>query len=110
MIKGEYDTEHGLKAVNLTQCPGGFIDQRSGVMYRNDARGLRVTYYEGHDVIGQVFRSHDNRLYLCDSWESNHGYWLTDQHDPKHRINVSECAIGSTYHRYHRSQLIGDTK
>lgn len=37
-------------------------------------------------------------IYLCDSYDQNHGFWLTQVDDPSNRRNVSERAIGRTFH------------
>lgn len=59
-----------------------------------------------HDVIGQHFKAHDGKYYYCDSWVENMGYWMTEvdkttQHivPGGRRTNVSERAIGRTFHR-----------
>jgi hypothetical protein len=50
-----------------------------------------------HPVLGRRFKSFDS-VYLCDSWEENAGYWMTNTSDPTDRRNVSERAINRTYH------------
>jgi hypothetical protein len=51
-----------------------------------------------HAVIGKVFHAWDGKDYLCDSWDENMGFWMTDVSDPTNRKNVSERAIGATFH------------
>lgn len=53
-----------------------------------------------HPVIGHEFKAWDGHRYICDSWEENHGYWMhrTDENGELVRRNVSERAIGATYH------------
>lgn len=59
-------------------------------------------------VIGRTFRAH-GILFLCDSYDPAYGYWMTpvnaadaEPFRPNHRAtrrNVSEQAIGRTFHR-----------
>lgn len=60
----------------------------------------------GHDTIGVVFKGHDGKMYLCDSWEDRAGFWMTEVDRNTlvvvpggRRTNVSERAIGRTFHR-----------
>lgn len=71
---------------------------------------LTVGNSPDHTVIGRYFRAWDGKDYLCESWVENMGYWMAEV-DTKQRIipdgrrtNVSERAIGRTYHpiRYNR--------
>lgn len=49
-------------------------------------------------VIGHRFRGPFGKKFFCDSWEENCGYWMTNESDPAERRNVSERAIGATFH------------
>lgn len=61
-----------------------------------------------HAVVGKTFRAFGGDLYFCDSYDPAMGYWMrhvdapaenyNDQHS-KWRRNVSERAIGRTFHR-----------
>lgn len=51
-----------------------------------------------HDTIGHRFKAWDGKVYYCDSWESNLGFWMTQEEDSNVRRNVSERAIGRTFH------------
>lgn len=53
-----------------------------------------------HNVIGQTFKAWDGHRYICDSWEQDLGFWMfrTDENGDLVRRNVSERAIGATYH------------
>ena len=51
-----------------------------------------------HHTIGKRFRAWDGEIYICDSWEENAGYWMTQEKNPDVRRNVSERAIGRTFH------------
>lgn len=59
---------------------------------------------EWHHTVGERFRGYDVRrdrmtVWRCTSYDSRCGFWLQAEDDPKHRINVSERAIGRTFHR-----------
>lgn len=51
-----------------------------------------------HDVVGQYFVGWTSEVYLCDSYDTSMGFWMTNILDPKDRRNVSERAIGRTFH------------
>jgi hypothetical protein len=61
-----------------------------------------------HETIGRIFKFWDGHRYYCDSWEENLGFWMTRVDAPpenradkmgEFRKNVSERAIGRTFHR-----------
>jgi len=62
-----------------------------------------------HETIGRIFNSWNGYRWFCDAWEENHGFWMTrldapqdrraDLGDTDFRKNVSERAIGATFHR-----------
>ena len=52
-----------------------------------------------HPTVGHNFKSWDGHTYYCDSYDPAIGFWMTDVDDPGNRRNVSERAIGRTYHR-----------
>ncbi len=64
-----------------------------------------------HDVIGRTFQAFGNQ-YVCDSLDTRYGYWMTpanpdqlypfDKSRKDERRNVSERAIGRTYHRVYK--------
>lgn len=63
-----------------------------------------------HETIGQVFKAWNGYVFECDSWEENLGFWMTridapeDRRADTHsefRRNVSERAIGRTFHRHY---------
>ena len=67
-----------------------------------------------HETIGQTFSAWDGQTYICDSWESNLGFWMTrvdapaDRQTDLHstfRRNVAEHAIGRTFHLVHPKLL-----
>lgn len=60
-----------------------------------------------HETVGHTFKAFDGHEYFCDSWEENHGFWMTRVDAPlerrsdlhsEFRRNVSERAIGRTFH------------
>lgn len=60
-----------------------------------------------HETIGRTFKAWDGHRYICDSWESNYGFWMTRVDAPQerrtdlhseYRRNVNERAIGRTFH------------
>lgn len=60
----------------------------------------------GHETIGKCFNAWDGKAYYCDSWEENLGFWMTQVGDPTIRRNVSERAIGRTFHEANSLSLI----
>lgn len=60
--------------------------------------------HPNHQVVGRFFKASllneagDNAVFYCDSYDSSIGYWMTQLSDPENRRNVSERAIGATYH------------
>lgn len=54
-----------------------------------------------HHTVGRRFRAWRDggpAVYFCDSYDPTMGYWMTNEADPSDRRNVSERAIGRTYH------------
>lgn len=65
-----------------------------------------------HRTVGRKFQSF-GAIYVCTSWDRTCGFWmemvsgedtLFRDRRPGERVNISERAIGRTYHRVH-----GDT-
>lgn len=66
-----------------------------------------------HYTIGQHFSAYDGHIYYCDSYDPRIGFWmiradappghLEDQYG-EWRRNVSERAIGRTFHRIYRDE------
>lgn len=52
----------------------------------------------GHYFGGHSYKTQSTQVYFCDSYDPEIGYWLTNVNDPEDRKNVSERAIGRTYH------------
>ncbi len=57
-----------------------------------------------HDTVGYVF-TFCGHLYFCDSYDPRLGYWMTNVLDEGDRRNVSERAIGRTYHALRMPQI-----
>lgn len=51
-----------------------------------------------HPVVGHLFIGWPGGLYYCDSYDPRIGYWMTPIKSGQERRNVSERAIGRTYH------------
>lgn len=60
------------------------------------------------EEVGKTFRAHDGHLYVADSYDPRHGFWMTrvdcpdclrsSENHPEWRRSVSERAIGRTFH------------
>jgi hypothetical protein len=67
-----------------------------------------------HDTVGHYFKAH-GCIYLCDSYDTTIGYWMTPAFGEEHaltgrkpkRTNVSERAIGRTFHIVHDVGEVG---
>ena len=60
-----------------------------------------------HHTVGRSFKAWDGHIYYCDSWEEDLGYWMTQEGNPQVRRNVSERAIGRTFHEIPNAELTG---
>ncbi len=61
-----------------------------------------VTLIDQHDVVGQIFRGWNGENYICDSYDQRIGFWMTNLASDDDRRNVSERAIGRTFHQARR--------
>ena len=57
-----------------------------------------------HSVVGRYWAGYGSDqgatvIYYCDSYDPACGYWLTNTHNAADRRNVSERAIGRTFHK-----------
>lgn len=52
-----------------------------------------------HETVGRFFVGLGGLVYYCDSYDPHCGFWMTNIHDVQDRRNVSERAIGRTYHQ-----------
>jgi len=60
-----------------------------------------VDTHPEHTVVGHFYRgwgSAGQATYLCDSYDPAIGFWMTNIADESDRRNVSERAIGRTFH------------
>ena len=63
-----------------------------------------------HHTVGKFFKAWSylpgggSTIYYCDSWVENMGYWMVNVFDVSERRNVSEAAIGRTYHQLYDYQ------
>lgn len=81
-------------------------------LYREDGKqerpvsNLKTPFtHPNHPTVGHYFggygpasTNYATRIYYCDSYDPNMGFWLTSVIDPSDRKNVSERAIGRTFH------------
>lgn len=59
---------------------------------------MTVKDYPNHPVIGTFYYGFDQQVYLCDSYEHNAGFWMTNVLDHSLRKCVSGSAIDRTWH------------
>lgn len=79
---------------------------------QHEKRDLLPPAYPNDEVIGRYFISGCGAIYYCDSYDPNQGYWMTPAREgdtswcrqPATRTNVSERAIGGTFHRIYRDE------
>jgi len=60
-----------------------------------------------HHVVGHYFAGHSYthdkaQVYFCDSYDPALGYWMANIYDKADRKNVSERAIGRTFHEAYK--------
>ena len=61
-----------------------------------------------HWVVGHFFSgSSPNTFYYCDSYDKAWGFWMTNVYDLSDRRNVSERAIGGTFHEIYPDSAKG---
>jgi hypothetical protein len=72
-----------------------------------DAQGNRAPYtgrdvYEPSEwvqkVVGKRYRAWNSEIYLCTGYDPRAGFWMRNVLDEGDLRNVSERAIGGTYH------------
>lgn len=52
-----------------------------------------------HWAIGHLYRAWDGKVYYCDSYEHPIGFWMTEVDNESNRRNVSDRAVGGTFHK-----------
>jgi hypothetical protein len=60
-----------------------------------------------HHTVGRRFSGWDGNTYFCDSYDPSCGYWMTDETNPANRRNISERAVGRTFHPISIYPLLG---
>lgn len=55
-----------------------------------------------HHVVGKKFSAWNGNTYYCDSYDPAIGYWMINVDNVSDRRNVSERAIGATYHEIYK--------
>jgi hypothetical protein len=56
------------------------------------------TTHPAHETVGSYFQGYSGAVYFCDSYDPRSGFWMTNILDDADRRNVSERAIGRTFH------------
>lgn len=59
---------------------------------------MTVRDYANHPVIGTFYYGFDQQVYLCDSFDPQAGFWMTNVLDHSRRKCVSGSAIDRTWH------------
>ncbi len=60
-------------------------------------------------IVGQRYRAHGVELCLCTAYEPRSGFWMHPEDGAKPR-NVSEYAIGRTFHAVNEADEIVDAR
>ena len=89
-------SKHGIQQVSREEYEG---IQRSAA---NPELKTPKTHPEhadvGHDFKGWSIQDKKPTTYYCDSYDPTCGFWMTNRNDPSDRRNISERAIGRTFH------------
>lgn len=60
----------------------------------------------GHRFTGpRCTEPYGSATYRCTSYDSRQGFWMENEEDPADRRNVSERAVGRTFHRIYEDAL-----
>lgn len=59
---------------------------------------IQCLVIDGGPTVGYDFKSYEGKIYHCESYDASIGFWMVNKEDPSDRRNVSERAIGSTFH------------
>lgn len=69
----------------------------------NDAPPIKTPLtHPDHETVGHCFQGCwgvHTRIFYCDSYDPRIGFWMVELGNPENRRNVSERAIGRTFHR-----------
>jgi hypothetical protein len=83
------------------------IEQQTPCLYHVDKDGLPIAYagpdvYEPTQwvtgVVGKRYKRAFGGIVVCFGYDPRHGFWMRDVEPPHQEHNVSERAIGRTYH------------
>lgn len=71
---------------------------------------ITIETHPAHHTVGKDFAAYNGRRYLCDSYDPNLGYWMTQRLvdgslNLEDRRNVSERAIGGTFYEIYKDDL-----
>ena len=76
---------------------------------RGTPEEYRVEEVASNHAVGHRFRGSNWRppygpvVFRCTSYDSRQGFWMENEADPSDRHNVSERAIGRTFHRIYEA-------
>ena len=105
-------SEYRYFVVSAPTAEQAVLDARALFVDRGfeDREPVRTEHLgESHETVGRLFRSPlcVDGMYLCTSYDSMCGFWMQNPTDPADRRNVSERAIGRTFHRVQK--LVSDS-
>lgn len=78
---------------------------------RGTPEEYRVEEVASNHAVGHRFKGprctepYGSATYLCTSYDSRQGFWMENEADPSDRRNVSERAIGRTFHRIYSDEF-----
>lgn len=50
------------------------------------------------DYVGEKFRSETGKIFIADSYDRFHGFWMSEVNNPNNRINVLPYELGRILH------------
>lgn len=82
----------------IDQCKGMLREMVANMNAYREANDYDDRGFLCDDLnVGETFRGHDGKRYLCDGYDPQQGYWMTEIGNPDERRNVSERAIGTNF-------------
>jgi hypothetical protein len=114
VIESVDEDDHQPYYIDCGNCEGrGYVANRD-LRKKNNPKGIITPEtHPNHSVVGKLWISvwsEKGLVYLCDSYDPRIGYWMTpvegsptvnEYGSPIERKNISERAIGRTYHRHY---------
>lgn len=97
-------------------APEAFGDPKGRLCQHHRGKDGKPVEYAGSDayepsawvkqVVGNHYRAWDGRIYLVFGYDPRSGFWVrtVDNDEPRH-ANISERAIGRTYHRLRNDEV-----